>query len=127
MKYIVMASILLFVSACTHKERIPMTPPKVEEKPKEVRTLAQMKDKLKSLRKPIAGVYLSKQKRTLSRDVDVLLRDTRDYNNRVQKFETLHKRPKRVIKKRKPIPKVMKVEEIEIPKESSDVSQLKYY
>ena len=141
--YYVLGGFFVLFNGCTNVER-QATPSSTrivrtyDIKPViKKRTPKKMQKKLKKIRTPIKGKNLSRQKHTLVRDVDTMLRDTRNYVHEIARFEKMHP-VKKVKSKRKMIENDTNVSSLPIVptsteqealtevKDSND-SKLKYY
>jgi len=86
--YLMGAVLVVMTVGCTSKDTIPPMPPKSETTVEStVRTYAEMESKLSSIRNPIGGEKIGKQKRGMSTEVDTLLNDTKKYRGKISRFE----------------------------------------
>jgi len=124
-KYLMGILAVGMMAGCTSKDTIPPMPPKDKASAKiKVRTYEEMENKLSSLRKPINGTQISKQKREASKEINTLLKDAKKYKRKVSAFEKAHPVKIKSSKKRKYV-KVHKPSKKH--GNSHDENQLKYY
>jgi hypothetical protein len=128
--YLIGIVVAVTMVGCTSKDTIPPIPPKSKVAVEgQIRTYAEMEDKLNSIRNPIGGEKIGKQKRGMSSEVDTLLRDTRRYKGTISRFEKAQllalKKVKRHRKRKQKFKKVIKKDTIE--KVNEYENQLKYY
>jgi len=129
--------LILLFAGCTGKDKIPPMPPKSEKTAvEELRTVAQMQNKLERIRNPIAGEQIGEQKSDARKEIDTLIGETKNYKSKVSDFEkaqvTAYKKAKKSYKhKLKKSGKKTKKKSVE-KKETIDMvneyeNKLKYY
>lgn len=86
--YIIASICMLWIVGCTSKDTIPPMPPKSEKTLiKDNRTISEMEAKLNTIRNPIKGENIYKQKKNARREVDSLLGDAKSYKRKISRFE----------------------------------------
>jgi len=100
--------LLFFVGCSETKVPPPQSISELSQK-KLVRSYKQMHAKLKTIRRPLKGENISIQKRFSKNEIDILLKDTKQYIQKVKQFEKHHRYRKKKKEKKAHLKSIQEV------------------